>query len=226
MEPREIALIGRITAGMTHEMKNILAIISESSGLMQDILVAQQEASFLHQEKFTKALGNIHNQIERGIEITTQFNIFAHSMDESWAWVDVNEIAGLVVILLKRFALLKQVELSSEPFEKALSIFTSPTRLILVLAACVDYCLERTAPKNGILLRLEKPGQQAEFQILVTGGPERDSSGGSIPPELPDLGDVVSHLNGALHLIKPAGRQGIGLILPIKKDSGRSATKT
>ena len=106
MEPREIALIGKITAGVTHEMRNILAIISESSGLMQDILVAQKEASFLHQKLFTKALGNIHNQIGRGIEITKQLNIFAHSMDESLARIDVNEIMGLVVILLKRFMLL------------------------------------------------------------------------------------------------------------------------
>ena len=218
MEPREIALIGKITAGVTHEIRNILAIISESSGLMQDILGAQKEAAFLHQKNFTQALGNIPNQIERGIEITKQVNIFAHSMDESWAWVDVNEIMGLVVILLKRFALLKQVELSSEPMEKESSLFTSPIRLILVLAACVDYCLERTAPKNGILLRLEKLDQQAEFQILVTEGSKGVSSGESILSELPELGDVVDLLNCELHLIQSADRQGIGLILPIKNN--------
>ena len=219
MEPREIALIGKITAGVTHEIRNILAIISESSGLMQDILGAQKEAAFLHQKNFTQALGNIPNQIERGIEITKQLNIFAHSMDESLARIDVNEIMVLVVILLKRFALLKKVELSSEYFEQALPIFMNPIRLILVLAACVDYCLERTTSKNKILLRLEDLGEQAEFQILVTEGPEGVSSGESILSEPPELGDVVNLLNCELHLIKTADRQGIGLILPIKKDS-------
>ena len=35
-DKRQVAFFGRMTAGITHEMKNVLAIIKESSGLMQD----------------------------------------------------------------------------------------------------------------------------------------------------------------------------------------------
>jgi len=40
----EIAFFGRITAGVTHELKNVLAIVNESSGLMQDLLALSKEA--------------------------------------------------------------------------------------------------------------------------------------------------------------------------------------
>ena len=35
-ENGEIVFFGKITAGITHEMKNVLAIIKESSGLVED----------------------------------------------------------------------------------------------------------------------------------------------------------------------------------------------
>jgi hypothetical protein len=44
-ENRKAAFMGRITAGVTHEMKNVLAIIKESAGLMEDFLKISQDAA-------------------------------------------------------------------------------------------------------------------------------------------------------------------------------------
>lgn len=39
----EIRFMGRITAGITHEMRNVLAVIRESAGLIQDLMEKCQD---------------------------------------------------------------------------------------------------------------------------------------------------------------------------------------
>ena len=55
---REVAFLGRITAAFTHEMKNVLAIIKESAGLMEDLLALSQEAAFPHRDRFARCLSD------------------------------------------------------------------------------------------------------------------------------------------------------------------------
>ena len=92
MDSREVAFFGRITAAFTHEMKNVLAIIKESAGLMEDLLALSQNAAFPHQERFVRSLATIEAQAKRGIELSNRLNRFAHSPDEAFATVDLNEM--------------------------------------------------------------------------------------------------------------------------------------
>jgi len=91
-ETKEAAFMGRITAGVTHEMKNVLAIIKESAGLMEDLLALSKDASFPHREKFSSVLSKIRNQVARGVDISTRLNAFAHSPDRRPADVDLIDL--------------------------------------------------------------------------------------------------------------------------------------
>jgi hypothetical protein len=62
----EMAFLGKITASMTHEISNTLAIIQESAGLLSDLINLSKEGSFPHKEKFQRVLGNINDQVRRG----------------------------------------------------------------------------------------------------------------------------------------------------------------
>ena len=132
--------MGRITAGMTHEIRNVYAIIRESSGLMEDILSMTPEGSFKHREKFLHVISTIQEQVNRGVELATQLNRFAHSMDETLADVDLDEQVTHTVLLMQRFARLKQVGLKIQPSEIKVVCRTDPFRLQMVLAACIDCC--------------------------------------------------------------------------------------
>ena len=79
---RQVAFFGRITASITHEMKNVLAIIKETSGLMQDILAFSNEGVCPHEDKLKGTLHTISEQIERGVELTSRLNRVAHDPDE------------------------------------------------------------------------------------------------------------------------------------------------
>jgi C4-dicarboxylate-specific signal transduction histidine kinase len=59
---RENAFIGRISASMTHEIKTVLAIIRESSGLMRDLLALGKDGALAYHEKFGKLLAPSGNR--------------------------------------------------------------------------------------------------------------------------------------------------------------------
>ena len=213
MEQKEIAMIGRISAAMTHEMRNVLAIIRESSGLMQDILALSEESAFPHRDKFANALGKIEKHVRRGDELVTQFNAFAHSMDEPQDWVEVNEVTDQVAILMQRFARSKQVTLSAEPRAGAPSVYTNPIRLMLALAACVEHLVDQGEPGDAIVIRPDKEKEKAVIEVLVK---KATGKAGRAPSDLADVREVLKALDGDVESVAGGDQVGVRFLLPLK----------
>ena len=99
MENREVALMGRMTAGMTHELKNVLAIIKECSGLLQDILGLSKGDTVPRREQIEKLASRIEAQVARGNDHLASLNWLAHSMSDRSTTVEINELASGIVTL-------------------------------------------------------------------------------------------------------------------------------
>jgi signal transduction histidine kinase len=156
LKRKEVAFFGKITAGITHEIKNVLAIIQESSGLMEDILDVTENGTFSHKDKFIKSLNRIHRQIQRGIDITSCLNRFAHSPDQCPASLDLNEIAEQMVLLASRFARLKNVVLESSPSDPTLIIKSDPVSLEMALFESIEILLSIIGSGGKITLSPRK----------------------------------------------------------------------
>jgi hypothetical protein len=150
IEEKEIAFFGRITAGVTHEMQNVLAIIRESSGLMDDLLSLSQQTNFPYQERFKGVLSSIEGQVRRGIELSKRLNRFAHSPDMNWGRIDLNETAEQVVFLSQRFARLKYITLEARLSVQPVFITGSPVRLQLAFFTCLEACWTSLAPGGKV----------------------------------------------------------------------------
>ena len=156
IKSKEIVFFGKITAAITHEIKNVLAIIQESSGLMEDILAVTPDETFTHKDKFSTSLNRIFNQIERGVDITTRLNKFAHSSDHSPANVDLNEVSEQMVLLASRFARLKNVVLESSPSDPPLIIKSDPVSLEMALFESIEILLNIIGSGGKITLSPRK----------------------------------------------------------------------
>ncbi len=117
MNEKEIAFIGKITAGVTHEINNALASIKEISGLMEDLISMSSTDSFPHQEKFLKVLPKIREQVQRSVKLTTKLNKFSHLTDTPKVQVELNDFIEHLIFLTQRFARIKNVELQYQPVD-------------------------------------------------------------------------------------------------------------
>ena len=212
MNQEEIALWGKITAGISHEMNNVLAIINESNGLMQDIMKSGKKAPIKYQDKMVQAMEKINRQINRGVEISNSLNRFAHSTDEATKNISPNEISNHVNILLQRFARQKDVELEYIADEQERTFSSNPFRLTLTLAGIIYHLLDKTQALKKICLRSHVQDGQVRFGIELVPSPERSFEGVPHREYFSFLGNALKDLGAELH---SDGNNGFQLSLSI-----------
>jgi len=219
--------MGRMTAGVTHEIKNILAIIKESSGLLQDIVRFGKGDAVLKPEQIEKVASRIQAQVARGNEQLTSLNWLAHSVSDRGSSVEINEISSQIVNLMQRFARLKRVELEFQETDRDVTVHTDVARLLVVLVACIEYYLNRVPPRGRVLVRPGRRGEEATLGIVagsmdgsgtVT---EIEAGGGALPSELANLEPLLGSLGGRFVLADSGEGAELHLILPSRGDYDR-----
>jgi len=80
---QEAYFMGRIAASTTHGLKNILAVISETLGLLEDLASAPSRTASLDEylDKVKKSAVIVSAQVAKGIALVEDYNRFAHILD-------------------------------------------------------------------------------------------------------------------------------------------------
>ena len=87
---------GRITASVSHELNNVLATISETSGLLADLTELADSGRPLDTTELRGCAETIVDEVKRGFRVVKNLNVFAHSSDAPIAEVDLGELVALV----------------------------------------------------------------------------------------------------------------------------------
>lgn len=210
---QERIFVGKITAGLSHEIMNILAVIRERSGLIEDLMALNPETPFPFRARLAKTLTSIGEQVTRGIAIGKKLNRFAHTMDETITRVAIDELIELSACLMEPFARRKKIRLKTAPVDPPFELETDPFQLLLVLGACNEFCMERIDAGGEITLQRQnrKQGMAVEWTLNPEGfdgdAPERVHV-----PIL--LGDVLKSLGARLDFPNPPHQTGLVLVLP------------
>lgn len=105
----KLSSIGRLAAGVAHEINNPLAVINEKAGLMKDRI--ELTPNFPDNEKFLKLVMAIIQSVERCRTITHRLLGFARRMDVEFTLIDVNELVKEVMGFLEKEALHRNIKL-------------------------------------------------------------------------------------------------------------------
>lgn len=103
-ENPEAAFIAKITASTTHELRNVLSIVKESAGLMEDLFQAEEHGATPRPERLRELAGLIGMQVERGAGLVTDLHCLAHSLDPARAGTDLLPELERTASFCERFA--------------------------------------------------------------------------------------------------------------------------
>ncbi|MEJ5299388.1 MAG: ATP-binding protein [Thermodesulforhabdaceae bacterium] len=106
---QKLSSIGRLAAGVAHEINNPLSIISEKAGLMKDLLTTRQ--SFPENEKFISLVDSIIKSVDRCRDITHRLLGFARRMDVKMEILDLNDVIKETLSFLEKEALYRNIKI-------------------------------------------------------------------------------------------------------------------
>lgn len=106
----KLASIGRLAAGVGHEINNPLAIINQKIGLIEDLLAMSKE-DFNHRGAIQSSLKVVNQSVERCKAITHRLLGFARRTDVYSEQLDINEIIQEVIQFLDNAMLHNRIKL-------------------------------------------------------------------------------------------------------------------
>jgi len=157
-ENREAEFLAKITTGTTHEIRNVLAIIQESAGLIEDLVRSYERSGSLQPEKVIRSVDRIDAQVNRGAELMSTLNRFAHSLDHAQDRTDLNHEVLQVAVLCGRLAKQKGHRIEVRQEDKDIPLTVNLLQLQMALFAGFECCLEQLPEPCTIVMHSSRHG--------------------------------------------------------------------
>ena len=204
-----LRFFGTMTASISHEIKNVMAIINESAGLLEDYSLMAEKGMPIDPERLRVVSDRVANQIRRANGIATNLNGLAHSVDEFRKSVDIRETLALAVGLTGRFADMRSVILDFQPPSDFPAVITSPFHLLNLIWQVLDFAMDASGTGKTVGLTFEAGPTSVKIRFMgieaLTNPPE------TVFPTAKEA--ALLHMLGAT-IHQDAKKGEINLVLP------------
>jgi hypothetical protein len=144
---------GKVNASISHELKNILAIISETSGFLNDLTDLAKQGKDLQLSLLESCNDSIAEEIQRGFDTIKQMNKFAHSVDIPIKEVDLIETLKLTITLSGFLSTAGKVRLR-DSLESIPPVLTSPFLLQDLIYQLLIFLYQSPSQENHVGIEL------------------------------------------------------------------------
>jgi nitrogen-specific signal transduction histidine kinase len=205
-----LRFIGKIIAGFTHEVKNYLAIIKESAGLMED-LIKLGRTSVSDSGQNLEIIHLIEEQIEKANVLSRYLNRFAHRMDDQLATFNINESLEELTALVTRFANQRKITIEKDFHEPIPSISSNPSLLQFVVYSALEEKIRNLDKNSKIAIQTGVDENRVRIRLVSEGNLiEGEGDATSIPYEV--LEKIIKQLGG--NISEKNGRETL-MMLPL-----------
>jgi signal transduction histidine kinase len=207
-----LVFFGRIMANVSHEFNNVITVIGELAGLLQDLSNLAGDEHPVPLEKLKSVSVKISKYVLRGKELISHMNKFSHSVDEPCKEFELRELIENMQALTQRIVERRQMSLSLDLPEDSISITGDPFEMRRVFWACLNLFLESSSAKVSVSLRRLDNGSELEMEI------KGDISEATLEEHMDciELKDLVSQIGGRLSCKEIDNRTVVLLGIPVK----------
>lgn len=150
-----LAFFGQVNASISHELKNIMAIISETAGLLNDITEMAADGRAIDSDLLQSSARSIMEEMHRGFKTIRQMNRFAHCVDKPVEKVSLKELLDLVINISGYLAYSGTTRLLTLQTEEE-TVATSPFILAALVYQALTFSYKNSGPDAEIEIEISR----------------------------------------------------------------------
>ncbi len=226
-QSNKMAALGKMAAGVAHEVNNPLTLIRESAGWIKDLLTEEDPAAIKNYDEISDAMDRIDQNVERAKGVTHRMLGFARRMEPMQENVDLNQVALQTLGFLQHEALHRNIELLTD-FAPDLPVTTTDTAQVQqVILNLLENAIDAVARDGRVTIRTATDEARKEIRLSI------EDTGPGIPKAMRDrifdpffTTKSVGEGTGLGLAISYSTMERLGGSISVKSEEGQGATFT
>jgi hypothetical protein len=187
----DLYIFGAVTASISHEIKNRMAVINEHAGLMEDRIHMAETGGDINLERMKHSASKIKQQISLADSIIGNMNRFAHSIDKPRQQIDLYDSAMLAGALFERLASAKEISIEMPEPASPVILDTSFFHVLGLIWMCLNTASDLAPAKSAVTVTCGPEGGDAGLCFAIDGAAAPQTSE-AVPKEIKTLADEIS----------------------------------
>jgi two-component system NtrC family sensor kinase len=146
----KLGALGKMAAGVAHEINNPLAVILQMTGWMRDLLEEEEFKGSANFEEYRSSLRKIERHVERSRKIVHDLLGYTRRMEPRAEDVDVSKTLNQTISLLKNYALSNNIEIQTEISPDLPIISSDSAQLQQIFLNLISNAIDAVG-KNGMV---------------------------------------------------------------------------
>jgi len=172
----KLAALGKMAAGVAHEINNPLQVIIQQIGWMEDLLEEEELKQSENIEEFGKAIKKIEDHVERARKVVHGMLGYARKMEPHLEDVDVNAVIRQTIDLLGNYARINNITIKTELSTDLPIIAADGSQLQQVFMNLLSNAIDAVGKNGAIEIKSRKSGPEIHIEV--------SDSGPGIPEEM------------------------------------------
>ncbi len=165
----KLAALGKMAAGVAHEINNPLQVILQQIGWMKDLLEEEELKQSENIEEFGKAIKKIEDHVERARRVVHGMLGYVRKMEPHLEDVDVNAIIRQTIDLLGNYARINNITIKTELSEDLPIIVADSSQLQQVLMNLISNAIDAIGKDGTIEIKSQKLGSEIQIEVSDNG---------------------------------------------------------